>query len=130
MFIQRFFPRLIDGILLDLAFRALVKRAHVSLACSVTGFLAAFLNTALFMSALVLLFGSFETMTKAMAGKAFFAYVIASVGVNGLIEMGISTALVGSIGFALYKAGLIRLPEGASGETIASGKQTTFVRPE
>ena len=111
LFIQRFFPRLIDGLLLGYLFRFLFRHLHVSAACSITGFMAAFINTALFMSCLVLLFQSFDYMHDKMAGRAFFAYVAASVGVNGLIEMGVSTVLVGAIGYALYKAGLIKAPQ-------------------
>ena len=75
---------------------------------TVTGFLAAFLNTLLFMSTLVLFFSNTAKMQQSMAGRAFFAYIVASVGVNGLIEMAVSTILTGAIGTALFRAGLIR----------------------
>ncbi len=108
LFVQRVLPRLIDGIALAFIFRLLVKRVHISVACSVTGFCAALINTALFMSALVWLFGSYDFMKKAIAGKAFFAYIITAVGINGLVEMIVTPVLVGTIGYALYKAGYLQ----------------------
>ena len=104
-FIQRFFPRLLDGFLLGWIFRFLSKRTSVPVSCSVTGFAAAFINTLFFMSALVMLFGRTEYMAEKMAGRAFLVYLVASVGVNGIVEMAVSTLLTGAIGTALSKAG-------------------------
>lgn len=108
MFIHRFGSRLLDGLLLGWIFRALRGRINVYAGCSITGFLAAFLNTLLFMSTLVWFFSGMPTMQTSMAGRAFFAYIVAAVGVNGLVEMAVSTVLTGAIGAALYKAGFIR----------------------
>ena len=106
-FVQRFFPRLIDGLVLGYIYRLLKPRTNVYVACAVTGFFAAFLNTALFMSSLVWLFGNTEYMQTSMAGRGMLTYIVAAVGVNGLVEMIVSTVLTGAIGSALYKAGLI-----------------------
>ena len=103
MFIHRFGSRLIDGLALGFIFRAL-KRLNVYVGCAITGFLAAFLNTLLFMSTLVWFFSGLPTMQSGIAGRAFFAYLVASVGVNGLIEMAVSTFITGAIGTALHKA--------------------------
>ena len=108
MFVHRFGSRLLDGLLLGFIFKALRGRCNRFAACSVTGFMAAFLNPLLFMSTLVLFFSNTAKMQQSMAGRAFFAYIVASVGVNGLIEMAVSTILTGAIGTALFKAGLIR----------------------
>lgn len=108
MFVHRFGSRLLDGLLLGCIFRMLRGRVNVYAGCAITGFLAAFLNTLLFMSTLVLFFSGMPTMVKGMAGRAFFAYIVGAVGVNGLVEMAVSTVLTGAIGAALYKAGLIR----------------------
>ena len=54
-----FVPRMLDGFLLGYIFR-IVGRFNRTAACFVTGFFAAFLNTAFYMSALVLLFGRTE----------------------------------------------------------------------
>ena len=108
LLVQRFVPRLLDGVAIGFIHRLLRKKLSVPVCCAATGFLAAFLNTVLFMSALVLVLGHTEYMVNAMAGRAFFAYVVASVSVNSVIEMVVSTLLTASVGTALYKAGLIR----------------------
>ena len=104
-FVQRFFPRLIDGLLLGYIYRLLKPRTNVYVACAVTGFFAAFLNTALFMSSLVWLFGGTEYMQTSMAGRGMLTYIVAAVGVNGVVEMLVSTVLTGAVGSALEKAG-------------------------
>lgn len=107
-FVQRFFPRLIDGLMLGYIYRLLRPRTNVYAACAVTGFFAAFLNTLLFMTSLVWLFGSTEYMQTSMAGRGMLAYIVAAVGVNGLVEMLVSTVLTGAVGSALEKAGFFR----------------------
>ncbi len=108
-FVQRFFPRLIDGLVLGYIYRLLRPRTNVYAACAVTGFFAAFLNTLLFMTSLVWLFGSTEYMQTSMAGRGMLAYIVVAVGVNGLVEMLVSTLLTGAVGSALEKAGFFRL---------------------
>lgn len=107
-FVQRFFPRLIDGLLLGWIYRFLKPRTNVYAACAITGFFAAFLNTLLFMTSLVWLFGSTEYMRTSMAGRGLLTYIVASVGVNGLVEMAVSTLVTGAVGSALQKAGFFR----------------------
>ena len=67
-FVQRFFPRLIDGLALGFLFRLLRRGLNASVSCAVTGFAAAFLNTALFMTSLVWLFGNTDYMRESMGG--------------------------------------------------------------
>ena len=107
-FVQRFFPRLIDGLLLGYIFRFLKPRTNPYASCAVTGFAAAFLNTLLFMTSLVWIFGNTEYMRGSMAGRGLLAYIVASVGVNGVVEMAVSTVLTAAVGTALYRAGFIR----------------------
>jgi len=107
-FVQRFFPRLIDGLLLGFIFRFVRHRLNVYAGCAVTGFMAAFLNTLLFMTSLVWLFGPTEYMQNSMAGRGMLTYIVAAVGVNGVVEMIVSTVLTGAVGSALYKAGFVR----------------------
>jgi len=107
-FVQRFFPRLIDGLLLGYIYRFLKPRTNVYVACAVTGFFAAFLNTLLFMTSLVWLFGNTEYMQNSMAGRGMLTYIVAAVGINGLVEMLVSTVLTGAVGSALEKAGFFR----------------------
>lgn len=73
-FIQRFVPRMIDGLLLGYIFRGMRKVSNTPTACFVTGFCSAFLNTALFMSLLVLLFGNTEYMQTLMGRKNVIAF--------------------------------------------------------
>ena len=105
-FIQRFFPRLLDGFLLGYIYRLLKDRAPSPVSCGITGFFAAFLNTLFFMTTLVWLFGNTEYMTSSMAGRGLLTYMVAAVGVNGLVEMLASTLLTAAVGTALVKAHL------------------------
>jgi uncharacterized membrane protein len=106
-FIQRFLPRLLDGLILGLVFDAMKNVKHFPVKAYVLGFLAAFLNTLLFMTSLVLIFGSTDYMQNTMAGKGTLVYIVTAVGINGLVEMLFSTVLTGAIGTALNDAGLI-----------------------
>lgn len=56
-FVQRFIPRLVDGLLLGYIFQGVRRKSkNIYLSCAVTGFLSAFLNTLFFMGLLVGLF--------------------------------------------------------------------------
>lgn len=107
-FVQRFVPRALDGLLLGYIYRFMKKHTKVYVACAVTGFLSAFLNTLLFMTALVVLFGNTQYMQELIAGRNIIAFVCTFVGVNAVAEMASSTILTGAIGTALEKAGLFR----------------------
>ena len=107
-FVQRFFPRLLDGLLLGYIYRFIHNKANAYVGCAVTGFMAAFLNTLFFMTSLVWLFGGTEYMQNSMAGRGMLTYIVAAVGVNGVVEMLVSTVLTGAIGSALYKAGFVK----------------------
>ena len=52
--------------------------------------------------------GKTEYMQNSMAGRGMLAYIVAAVGVNGLVEMLVSTVLTGAVGSALEKAGFFR----------------------
>ena len=107
-FVQRFFPRLIDGLLLGFIYRFVKRKLNAYAGCAVTGFMAAFLNTLLFMTSLVWIFGGTEYMQNSMAGRGILTYIVAAVGVNGVVEMIVSTLLTGAIGAALHKSGFLR----------------------
>lgn len=109
-FIQRFIPRLLDGFLVGVIFRAVAKRFNGYAACAAAGFCSAFLNTLFFMSALILLFGNTEYVQKLMDGRNVFVFICAFVGINAVCEMAASTLLTGAIGSALIKAKMIKLP--------------------
>lgn len=106
-FIQRFIPRLLDGLLLGYIFKGMRKLTNVHISSFVTGFCSAFLNTLFFMTALVLLFGNTDYMKDLIGGKNILLFICSFVGINAIFEMLASTVIVGLVGFALYKAKLL-----------------------
>lgn len=102
-FIQRFVPRLLDGLLLGYIFRGVKKASNARLGCFITGFFSAFLNTLFFMTALVVLFGNTEYMQGLIGGKNIILFVCGFVGINAVCEMVSSTIITGAVGFALLK---------------------------
>lgn len=106
-FIQRFVPRVLDGFLLGHIFNALRKKTNTYAACAITGFFSAFLNTAFFMTALILLFGNTDYVRELIAGRNIFIFICAFVGVNAVVEMLASTVITGAVGSALVKSKLI-----------------------
>ena len=105
-FVQRFLPRFLMGLLTAYIYKFAKKKLGAA-SSFVAGFFAAFLNTALFMSLLVLLFGNTEYMTELMGGKNVIVFICTFVGVNAVFEMLASTLLTGIITKALEKAKLI-----------------------
>ena len=106
-FIQRFVPRLLDGICLGYIFRGMRKVSNTYVACAVTGFFSAFLNTLFFMAALVGLFGNTEYVKNLMGGHNIIIGCCLMVGINAVCEMVSSTVITGAVGAALSKAHLI-----------------------
>lgn len=107
-FIQRFVPRVLDGFLAGLIFNGVAKATDVRVSCFVTGFCTALMNTAFFMLALVFLFGNTEYVQGLMKGKSVLPFIISFVGINAVCEMITATIITGAVGFALYKAKLIK----------------------
>lgn len=106
-FVQRFVPRALDGFLVGLIFKGVSKLTNSYVACAVTGFFSAFLNTALFMTALVVLYGNTEYVQGLMGGKNILVFICTFVGVNAVCEMLAATIVTGAVGAALFKAKLI-----------------------
>ena len=106
-FIQRFCTRVLVGVLCALVYKALRNRLNVYLCCVVTGFSAAFFNTLFFMSSLVLLFGHTDYLQGLMAGRGVIAFIVATVGINAVVEMLVAAVVTGAVGTALKKARLI-----------------------
>ena len=110
-FVQRFIPRLLDGLLLGYLYLGLRKKGRpAGLACSVTGFFSAFLNTLFFMTLLILLFGHTEYVQGLIGGRNILVFVCTFVGINAVCEMVASTVVTGAVGAALEKAGLLAGP--------------------
>lgn len=110
-FLQRFLPRVLDGLLIGCIFKWVRKISNVQISCFITGFCSAFFNTVFFMSALVLLFGNTAYMREMIAGRNVIAFICAFVGINAVFEMIASTVITGLVGFALFKAKIITAPE-------------------
>ena len=107
-FVQRFVSRVAVGVLTALVFRAMQRtKAPMYVQGAVTGFSAAVLNTIFFMTLLVVLFQQTDYMQNAMAGRGVLAYLIASVGVNAVVEMIVAALVTGAAGSALKKARLL-----------------------
>lgn len=106
-FIQRFIPRVLDGLLIGYIYRGMRKKSNVYVSCAVTGFFSAFLNTAFFMTALVGLFGNTEYVQGLIGGKNVIVFICTFVGINAVCEMLSSTVITAAVGTALSKAHLI-----------------------
>jgi uncharacterized membrane protein len=102
-FVQRFFPRLLAGLLAGYVYKGVKRLSNATTAGFATGFSAALLNTVLFMSALILLFGRTEYMQNLMDGKNVFLFVCTFVGINAVVEMITTSLIVGVVGRVLSK---------------------------
>lgn len=106
-FVQRFVPRLVTGFVVGLIYMGARKFTKASVAGGIAGFFAAFLNTALFMGALVLLFGNTQYLEDVMAGRSALVFICSFVGVNAVFEMLASTLVTGVLCSTLEKARLM-----------------------
>ena len=108
MFVQRFLSRVLVGVMCAAVYEGMKKtKAPVYVQGMVTGFSAAFLNTLFFMTLLVLLFGHTDFIQNQMAGRSVLTYLIASVGINAVVEMAVAALVTGAAGTALKKARLL-----------------------
>ena len=98
-------PRLLMGLLCAYVFKALKGMKKTSLRCGISGICGALLNTALFMSFLVVLFGKVEPISSALAtyGGNILKFIVLSVGVQGLLEAVICCVVGASVSYALLK---------------------------
>ena len=106
-FLQRFLPRLLDGICLGYIFQAMRKKTNIYVSCAVTGFFSAFLNTLFFMTALITMFGNTSYIKEMIGGQNVILFCCAFVGINAVCEMISSTIVTGAVGAALFRAHLI-----------------------
>ena len=102
-FVQRFFPRLLAGLLSAFIYKGVKSFSNTTIAAFVTGFCAALLNTVLFMSTLILLFGNTEYVQNLIAGRNVLLFIVAFVGVNAVVEMAATATIVGVVGRVLVK---------------------------
>ena len=106
-FVQRFLPRLLEGLICGYIYKGFKGKFNAYAACAITGFSCAFLNTLLFMSSLILLFGNTEYVQGLIGGQNIFIFVCTFVGINAVAEFITSTVITGAVGSALVKAKLI-----------------------
>lgn len=102
-FVQRFFPRLLAGLISAWIYHGCKKLWNPTVATFITGFCAALLNTVLFMSALILLFGNTEYVQSLIGGRNIIVFICAFVGINAVVEMFACSAIVGVVGRVLVK---------------------------
>ena len=107
-FIQRFVPRLIMGFMTGVIYLCARKFSGAGIAGTIAGFFAALLNTALFMGALVLLFGNTQYVVDLMKGQNVILFICSFVGINAVAEMLASALVTGALCAALERARLMR----------------------
>ena len=115
-FVQRFVPRALDGLLIGLLHQALTNKIGGKVSSFITGFCSAFLNTAFFMTSLVLLFGKtdyvqglYQKFGQEQTLSGTFLFICAFVGFNAVVEMIVSTIVSGGVGTALYASHILPL---------------------
>ncbi len=95
-------PRVFMGALLGLV-QGWLKRGKPGIAGGVSGFLAAFLNTVLYMTTLVLLFGQTDYLQEKMAGQNVVVFICTFVGVNAIFEVITASVLTSVLAAVLRK---------------------------
>ena len=104
--LQRLVPRILAGWLTGMVYGGL-RSLHFRYACYGAGACAALLNTALFMGALVLLFGQTQYLQELIAGRNILVFMISFVGINALVEVFATTIAAGAVCRALEKLNMI-----------------------
>ena len=102
-FVMCIIPRVLMGYLSGLIFKALEKapKAIGYLAASLS---APIINTVLFMGSLVLFFGKSEFIMGLRGGLKLIPFVIAFVGINGLLEIILTGIVAPPLAIAMKKA--------------------------
>ena len=97
--------RILEGYLAGILFKVFIKADKTNTVCYFAGgFMTAFLNTAFFMATLILFFWNTEFIQSLnAAGANAFMFVIAFVGINGVVEWIATTVAGGIVGKAVAK---------------------------
>lgn len=96
-------PRILMGWLTGLLYRQLSRRAQGMLPIVAASLAGPLLNTILFMSSLILLFGQSEFVKSLQGDTPLIPFVVAFVGINGLVEALASFVLCTAICRALLR---------------------------
>lgn len=102
-------PRVLDGAVSGYAFTVMGKKMNKTLACAITGFLAAFVNTLLFVGGVILLFGNSEYIQQMRNGADIITFICAFVGINAVFEMLASTVITSAVGKAMVKMNILHI---------------------
>ena len=97
--------RVVTGFVTGLLARML--RPRLRCYAAVTGFLAASVNTVLFMGSMIWLYGGTEFLQNLIAGRNLLVFVAAFVGVQAVFELAASTLCTGLIVRGLTRARLL-----------------------
>lgn len=113
-FIQCMIPRILMGVCIGLIFALSVKLIKSKSVCfAITGLFSALLNTAFYMSSLIILFGDTDFIQdkwEAIAkGKNVIVFIAAFVGVNALVEALSATIITAAICTALYHSRFFKI---------------------
>lgn len=107
VFFMAFVPRILEGFLCGLIFK-LVRRTKLKKASYyIAGFSCPILNTVLYMGTLIMLFYHTEYiqgLVSSLGATNPLGFVVALVGIQGVIEAGVCGVLSGTISLALAKA--------------------------
>jgi len=101
-FILLVVTRVLMGLGCGLVFKAFKNKKGI-IPFAVTGLSGALLNTVLFMSTLLLLFGSSDYIMGMRGAMDIFTFVAAFVGVQGLIEAGVCAVVSAAICRVLWR---------------------------
>ncbi len=101
-FILCLVPRIAMGLLVGLIQKPM-RQGKAGICGGISGFLAAFLNTMLYMSTLVLLFGQTPYMQELMDGKNVVVFICTFVGVNAIFEAVTASLITGALAGVLQK---------------------------
>ena len=103
-FIMCLVPRILMGYLCGIIYKALCK-VKKGVAIVIASFCAPVINTALFMASLILFFGKSEYIMGMRAGtENIWAFMVAFVGINGVMEIVTTTLIAPPVALAVQKA--------------------------
>ena len=103
-FIMCLVPRILMGYLCGIIYKALCK-VKKGVAVVVASFSAPIINTALFMASLILFFGKSDYIMGMRAGtENIWAFMVAFVGINGVMEIVTTTLIAPPVALAVQKA--------------------------
>lgn len=103
-FIMCLVPRILMGYLCGIIYKAFCK-VKKGVAIVIASFCAPVINTALFMTSLILFFGKSEYIMGMRAGtENIWAFMVAFVGINGVMEIVTTTLIAPPVALAVQKA--------------------------